>query len=533
MLYPGSRPPRAVEAFLNSGQPDERRLTARVLGVDRGADLAVLDVGPAAGLPPPLVVASADGLRELHHVYVFGFPLGERLGKEITVRPASVSSLRKKDGVLDKIQVDGGMDPGNSGGPVVDGRGRVVGVAVSGIPGRAINFAIPADHVHAALNGRLADLDTGVPFVAGGGRVGVPVTVELVDPLRRVREVFLDVWTGEARRPRPPGAAGDSPRQRHKLVCRPGAAAGEVVLPALPPGKVYWVQPGWVRASGKTCLAAAEVYRPSSQPVERRPAALVARFRPGAARDLTLTVTHLARVTGGDEGQVGGRKTRAVFREQVAAAPGPGGRLTLSYRSAADEEFDGHKPQPSALLGQVRPFLGRLVTVMHLDAAGNPTAAAVSPGGLAGLPAATTQDLLRFHAPLKDSLRAVAVPLPNKEVAPGEQWRADRPLPTLMQGSAPGRVALTYTYLGRRRRGGRDEAVLAVSGVARGGPGQVLEPLGPAGGTAVVDLATGEVRTAEVRLLVEAEVTAPGAAAGAPRRLRALNALHVRLERGP
>jgi S1-C subfamily serine protease len=65
---------------------------------------------------------------------VFGFPFGKQLGKNITVSKTSVSSLRKKpNGTLQDIQVNGGMHPGNSGGPVVDAMGQVVGVATLGV----------------------------------------------------------------------------------------------------------------------------------------------------------------------------------------------------------------------------------------------------------------------------------------------------------------------------------------------------------------------------------------------------------------
>src|SRR5262249_21668671 len=194
MLAPDSRRPRQIEVFVNSGEKDEKKTTARVLGVDRDSDLAV---GDSTGMPEPLTVKSAEGLGELDKVYVFGFPLGEALGKEITIRPSSVSALRKKGGVLSRIQVNGGMDPGNSGGPVVDARGHVIGVAVSGIPGRQINFAIPGDRVHKVLNGRIAHMGIGQPFKAGD-LVGVPVTMEMIDPRNRVREVALDVWTGDS-----------------------------------------------------------------------------------------------------------------------------------------------------------------------------------------------------------------------------------------------------------------------------------------------------------------------------------------------
>ena len=55
--------------------------------------------------------------------------------------------LHGDDGLLSKVQVNGGMQPGNSGGPVVDPHGNVIGVAVSIIEGTQINFP----HIHVDL----------------------------------------------------------------------------------------------------------------------------------------------------------------------------------------------------------------------------------------------------------------------------------------------------------------------------------------------------------------------------------------------
>jgi predicted Zn finger-like uncharacterized protein len=162
MLRPESRPPQKVEVVLNSGTGDERSLAANVLGVDRNADLAVLRV-EGRELPPPLPVRSARNLQFTQQVYVFGFPFGADLGKEITVSQSSVSSLRWENGVLAKVQVNGGMHPGNSGGPVVDAYGNVIGVAVSVLRFTQINFAAPGDQVYAVLYGRIARLSLGQP----------------------------------------------------------------------------------------------------------------------------------------------------------------------------------------------------------------------------------------------------------------------------------------------------------------------------------------------------------------------------------
>jgi hypothetical protein len=70
-------------------------------------------------------------------LFAFGFPFGEALARHkgnpaITVSKGSISSLRRDDGgELAIVQIDGELNPGNSGGPVVDAQGRLVGVAVA------------------------------------------------------------------------------------------------------------------------------------------------------------------------------------------------------------------------------------------------------------------------------------------------------------------------------------------------------------------------------------------------------------------
>src|SRR5262249_31744684 len=58
---------------------------------------------------------------------------------------------RDQKGALNRIQVDGALNPGNSGGPVMARDNKVVGVVVSGIKGAGINMAIPVSHVRRFL----------------------------------------------------------------------------------------------------------------------------------------------------------------------------------------------------------------------------------------------------------------------------------------------------------------------------------------------------------------------------------------------
>src|SRR5262249_22724265 len=110
MLRADGPPPRNVSVVVNSGEPGEVKMAGTVLGVDRTNDLAVLRVDAgAARLPAPLEVASAAKLIETQKVYIFGFPLGAELGKNITVSESSVSSLRRDEtGAISQVQVNGG-----------------------------------------------------------------------------------------------------------------------------------------------------------------------------------------------------------------------------------------------------------------------------------------------------------------------------------------------------------------------------------------------------------------------------------------
>jgi S1-C subfamily serine protease len=283
MLETDRKAPGDIEVVLYSGGAKEERLQGRLVAVDRPSDLAVLRVtGKGQPLPTPLAVQPAGGLLETQRVYIFGFPFGEALGKNITVSPSAVSSLRRDlGGRLKEIQVNGGMHPGNSGGPVVDPRGQVLGVAVSGLRNTQINFAIPGEQVHLLLAGRV-----GAPVVdepTGDMTLKVPVRLETVDPLGRRGKVEIDWWVGKAgpERPaadQPPSAlAGDGPRQTAGVVIQDGFGSVElnVTAPTVD-GAALWVQPRLTDPHGKTRWLAARARPLLPSPV---------------ARDVSLTVT--------------------------------------------------------------------------------------------------------------------------------------------------------------------------------------------------------------------------------------------------
>jgi len=124
-------------------------LEARVVGVDREADLAVLKVEPGFALPV-LKLADSDMLRQGEIVLAFGNPLGLENSVSLGVVSSIGRQIRPDDPMV-YIQTDAPINPGNSGGPLLDADGNVVGIntfilSQSG-GSEGIGFAIPSNIV--------------------------------------------------------------------------------------------------------------------------------------------------------------------------------------------------------------------------------------------------------------------------------------------------------------------------------------------------------------------------------------------------
>ena len=133
--------------FIRMGDSTSPRIPARVIGWDKALDLALIKTE----MTPEYVFSVADCV--IPKVGDTVIAIGSPVGFEKTVTSGIVSALgRRFLQIGDVYQIDAAVNHGNSGGPVIDGEGRLVGIVFAGIDQlQGLNFAIPAEMLVAAL----------------------------------------------------------------------------------------------------------------------------------------------------------------------------------------------------------------------------------------------------------------------------------------------------------------------------------------------------------------------------------------------
>jgi regulation of enolase protein 1 (concanavalin A-like superfamily) len=201
-----------ITVVFGSGTRNEQKLRGEIVASSSDPDLAIIKINDLRDPPAPIDIRKETQPVETMPVHVFGFPFGDSLAlgrgnPSVVVGKGSVSSVRRdRGGKISTVLIDGALNPGNSGGPIVDTQGRLVGVAVAAIRGANIGIAIPRRDLLELLAGH----PTGFSITAFNHRqkaVELAARVSLFDPFDNIKELtLLHGLAGTAtKKPRPHG----------------------------------------------------------------------------------------------------------------------------------------------------------------------------------------------------------------------------------------------------------------------------------------------------------------------------------------
>jgi hypothetical protein len=155
-------------------------------------DLALIKI-EANGLPA-VKIANANKVARQDVVYAFGFPFVKEIGTTLSTNFGHVTAIQTKDKKR-IFQIDTAVNPGNSGGPLVNSRGEVIGVVVSKLlvkqtgftVSEGINFAEPISFALSML-GHIPDFD-----FSAIGRATKQLDAKMIDQIISPTVVLISV----------------------------------------------------------------------------------------------------------------------------------------------------------------------------------------------------------------------------------------------------------------------------------------------------------------------------------------------------
>jgi S1-C subfamily serine protease len=148
---------RASEVYVKFA--DDNQVRAKIVGLDPNADVALLRLDSRAGLTlRPLPLGTSGDVRVGSPVAAIGSPFGEEQSLSVGVVSATDRAIESLTGfqTLGAVQTDAAINQGNSGGPLINSQGQVIGINAqirtqSG-GGEGVGYAIPVDQVRRSLD---------------------------------------------------------------------------------------------------------------------------------------------------------------------------------------------------------------------------------------------------------------------------------------------------------------------------------------------------------------------------------------------
>jgi S1-C subfamily serine protease len=139
----------AVTVVFNKGGSETQRVKGELIGVDQGSDVALIKVDPSGLDLKPLPLGDSDKVAVGEPVVAIGNPLGYDFSITSGIVSATGRTLQAPNAmsIPNGIQTDAAINQGNSGGPLINSAGRVIGIneqiASEGGGNDGLGFAVP------------------------------------------------------------------------------------------------------------------------------------------------------------------------------------------------------------------------------------------------------------------------------------------------------------------------------------------------------------------------------------------------------
>ena len=109
---------------------DGREILFRVLNTDKTNDVAIIKTDQSS---PNFIKINEEGAKLGEDIIAVGYPLSDKLSDSVKITRGIVSALSGIDNNSGQIQIDAALQPGNSGGPIINESGELIGIATSGL----------------------------------------------------------------------------------------------------------------------------------------------------------------------------------------------------------------------------------------------------------------------------------------------------------------------------------------------------------------------------------------------------------------
>lgn len=211
---------------------DDNQVKARIVGLDPNADVALLRLETRAGLTlRPLALGSTDAVRVGEPVAAIGSPFGEEQSLSVGVVSATDRAIDSLTGfeTLGAVQTDAAINQGNSGGPLLNSRGQVIGInaqiRTNSGGGEGVGYAIPVDQVKRSIEQIRDTGEVRYPYL---GVSTSPVYPQLSERFKLGTE--NGAWVQQVVEGGPAEDAGiKAGRGEERFQARPYAPGGDVI----------------------------------------------------------------------------------------------------------------------------------------------------------------------------------------------------------------------------------------------------------------------------------------------------------------